>query len=298
MRLKCRIRPIFWMEVPVQLVHDVFKQITPQSQLSSSIFSKRLDKESFLEYLDKTSHSMSRLPLPGALGNRLFMVIDKDRSGDIDFQEFSYALTKLHSGTTEYRADMIFDMHDLDANGVISQKEFAIMLTNLLDSLTPQVVEEFNRDFALIEETPTASKKNTLTLPSMRTAMSSYSLRTSRSISCDVRQTWVDSTVMEIFTVPRRSARSEYASSGDRLPFLSRQEFVRSVLPHAAVSRLVDLFFSEGLPLKALLPIAPSGEADTGWVHSGWLVDRRRFKRKTAYFFGFYENNFLYCGLR
>jgi len=77
---------------------------------------------------------LSVYKLPGILGERVFKVFDKKKSGVIDFEEFLLGLQKFVRGSVEDKAKMIFDMCDLNDSGFVDSCE----LSTILHSLIPQ----------------------------------------------------------------------------------------------------------------------------------------------------------------
>ena len=53
---------------------------------------------------------------------------DKDRSGEIDFDEFKNSITGFLDGLSEKEAKTVFNYLDKDHNGVIDYQEFQILL--------------------------------------------------------------------------------------------------------------------------------------------------------------------------
>jgi len=80
-----------------------------------------VDKTTFLKYF----------PLPGMMGERLFSVFDRDNSGAIDFQEFLTGMGLIYRGTLEEKRRFLFEMYDLDDDGVVTREELFTMLSHI-----------------------------------------------------------------------------------------------------------------------------------------------------------------------
>ena len=93
----------------VTLCRGIFKNLTEHSNSPG----KTIDKVTFLKYF----------PLPGMMGERLFKVFDRDDSGGIDFQEFLTGMALIYRGTIEEKKKFLFEMYDLDGDGVVTREE-------------------------------------------------------------------------------------------------------------------------------------------------------------------------------
>jgi len=101
----------------VALVRSIFKNLTEHSTTPG----KTVDKTTFLKYF----------PLPGMMGERLFSVFDRDNSGAIDFQEFLTGMGLIYRGTVEEKKRFLFEMYDLDDDGVVTRAELFTMLSHI-----------------------------------------------------------------------------------------------------------------------------------------------------------------------
>lgn len=63
----------------------------------------------------------------------MFMMVDKNNSGFVEFQEFLDMFVVLASGDAEDKARLIFNMYDVRRQGKLSSKEFARMIHSMLD---------------------------------------------------------------------------------------------------------------------------------------------------------------------
>nr|XP_015923608.1 dual oxidase isoform X2 [Parasteatoda tepidariorum] len=85
--------------------------------------------------------SLTRKEFSEALGmrsdalfvKRMFNCIDKDKNGQISFQEFLDTVLLFSRGKTEDKLRIVFDMCDDDGNGVIDKQELSDMLRSLVD---------------------------------------------------------------------------------------------------------------------------------------------------------------------
>ncbi|GIY32341.1 dual oxidase [Caerostris darwini] len=85
--------------------------------------------------------SLSKNEFADALGmkpdslfvKRMFNCVDKDKDGQISFQEFLDTVDLFSRGKTDAKLRIIFDMCDDDGNGVIDKQELTKMLRSLVD---------------------------------------------------------------------------------------------------------------------------------------------------------------------
>jgi len=61
--------------------------------------------------------------------NKMFEFIDKDQSGDVDFQEFALVANLMSQGSIEEKINMIFKIWDADNSGHLSKTEMTHILT-------------------------------------------------------------------------------------------------------------------------------------------------------------------------
>ena len=54
--------------------------------------------------------------------------MDADQNGFITVQEFASVMTKFSKGTVEQKAELLFQIYDLNHSGFITQKEFKTLL--------------------------------------------------------------------------------------------------------------------------------------------------------------------------
>eukprot|EP00666_Eupelagonemidae_sp_cell4sb_P004202 gene4202-14574_t len=59
--------------------------------------------------------------------DRLFLLIDTNRTGRIDFYELTIGLELLSSGNTERKLRLIFDLFDLDDNKELTEDEITAL---------------------------------------------------------------------------------------------------------------------------------------------------------------------------
>uniref|UniRef100_K3X2U7 EF-hand domain-containing protein n=1 Tax=Globisporangium ultimum (strain ATCC 200006 / CBS 805.95 / DAOM BR144) TaxID=431595 RepID=K3X2U7_GLOUD len=102
----------------MHLLRETFKG------LANSSNGYAVDKETFLKCF----------PMPGLLGERLFEVIDKDRSDSIGYNEFLHGVAILFRGSRKEKLKFIFDLYDLSRSGSISRHELVTMLHQFPES--------------------------------------------------------------------------------------------------------------------------------------------------------------------
>ena len=106
----------------------------PLSPASSRQFLEQALHERFRETCDgeRTLSYAQFVDIAGCrsalFAQRLFEAIDTDKSGDISFDELLEAVYILQSRDTDRRKRFIFDLFDLDGNGVITEKELRVIL--------------------------------------------------------------------------------------------------------------------------------------------------------------------------
>merc|ERR1719456_1678582 len=101
------------------LVRNLFQSLSEHSSQGSE--ARTIDKTTFLRFF----------PLPGMMGERLFAVFDRDNSGAIDFQEFLTGMALIYRGTLEEKKKFLFEMYDLDGDGVVTREELFTMLSHI-----------------------------------------------------------------------------------------------------------------------------------------------------------------------
>ena len=63
---------------------------------------------------------------------KMFLIVDKDKTGRISFQNFLDTVVRFTSGSSEDKLGIIFDMCDNDQNGIIQTEELKDMLRSLI----------------------------------------------------------------------------------------------------------------------------------------------------------------------
>ena len=101
----------------IEMMRHVFNELAIQSTSGYG----SLDKTTFLRYF----------PLPGIMGERLFSVFDLNDSGDISFQEFVTGMALVYHGTIDEKQKFLFEMYDLDGDGVVTRDELTTMLSHV-----------------------------------------------------------------------------------------------------------------------------------------------------------------------
>ncbi|XP_061164792.1 dual oxidase 2-like [Saccostrea echinata] len=88
-----------------------------------------------------TKIQLTRTEFADALGlkpnsifvRNMFMMVDKDNSGFVGFQEFLDMFVVLASGDADDKTRLIFNMYDIKKQGKLTSKEFARMIQSMLD---------------------------------------------------------------------------------------------------------------------------------------------------------------------
>ena len=102
----------------VVLVRKLFKDLSARSFPKGN---NTIDKATFLQYF----------PLPGMMGEQLFSVFDRDNSDTIDFTEFLTGMALIYHGTMMEKKRFLFEMYDLDGDGVVTKTELRTMLSHI-----------------------------------------------------------------------------------------------------------------------------------------------------------------------
>lgn len=108
----------------------------------------------------------------------LFNAVDVDRTGQVDFKNFAYALGVLKNGTMDQRTWLAFRAYDLDHDNFINKNELASLLRDqgTVEEALWRTVEtifssyDYNRDSLMTyEEFKSAVLNNVLILQSFWT---------------------------------------------------------------------------------------------------------------------------------
>ncbi len=81
----------------------------------------RVDKETFLKYF----------PIPGLIGERLFVIFDKKNEGFLDYEEFLSSLAVLCRGSWEEKVKFVFKLYDVDGSNSIGRSELLVLLNHV-----------------------------------------------------------------------------------------------------------------------------------------------------------------------
>eukprot|EP00658_Telonema_sp_P-2_P017497 TRINITY_DN16805_c0_g1_i1.p1 TRINITY_DN16805_c0_g1~~TRINITY_DN16805_c0_g1_i1.p1 ORF type:complete len:280 (+),score=75.36 TRINITY_DN16805_c0_g1_i1:127-966(+) len=80
--------------------------------------------------LDRSSFH-SHFPMPGILGERLFMVMDFKGDGYVDYEEFLCGLAVACRGSMDHKIRMYHEIFDLDGSGQVTKDEIHSVLLSL-----------------------------------------------------------------------------------------------------------------------------------------------------------------------
>lgn len=99
----------------VEVLRKVYKELSARNP------GPGIDKETFLQYF----------PLPGLWGERLFQRFDYKCLGAVDYEEFLVGIAVCCRGTKCERIHVLFQVFDLNGDGVLQKDELVAMLSNL-----------------------------------------------------------------------------------------------------------------------------------------------------------------------
>ena len=90
---------------------------------SRSSSGKSIDKDTFLRFFCN---------VPGMLGERLFFVFNKSRTGEVDYDEFCQGIALYCRGSLEQKIEFVFRMFNLKGDGRVGRGELETMLNSFV----------------------------------------------------------------------------------------------------------------------------------------------------------------------
>jgi len=77
---------------------------------------------------------------------KMFDLVDRDKNGYISFREFLDMLIIFVKGSAEDKAQLMFDMYDIERQGRISAEEFKSMIASMVDAANANDVSHSDVD--------------------------------------------------------------------------------------------------------------------------------------------------------
>ncbi|KAF5406465.1 Guanylyl cyclase-activating protein 2 [Paragonimus heterotremus] len=121
----------------LQSIYQGFKKVCPTGYAS---------KDTFIQVYQSFFPSRAS----AAYAQMCFRVFDKERSGELTFEQFARVLSQITRGTEAEKIDWIFSLYDLNGDGYISRVEVNEVATAIFDLV--RVRSENSRDLQTIEE--------------------------------------------------------------------------------------------------------------------------------------------------
>ncbi|CAG9328952.1 unnamed protein product [Blepharisma stoltei] len=168
-RLSAKIKHVLtkFTKDELNVLRELFYDLSRRTDTTDCI-----DKSTFLQFF----------PLPGLLGERLFRMFDTSGSGLIDFDGFLLGLAAFSKGTLEEKYKIIFNLYDLNEDGIIDKSELVTMIHNSFkETVTSLPVPENKETAAKTEDLyinirKTSNRSTTRKLSSFRQNSTSCSL--------------------------------------------------------------------------------------------------------------------------
>eukprot|EP00013_Stygamoeba_regulata_P022430 CAMPEP_0177653016 /NCGR_PEP_ID=MMETSP0447-20121125/13483_1 /TAXON_ID=0 /ORGANISM="Stygamoeba regulata, Strain BSH-02190019" /LENGTH=229 /DNA_ID=CAMNT_0019156389 /DNA_START=195 /DNA_END=884 /DNA_ORIENTATION=+ len=105
-------------KVEVKNLYEVFQSVAEDNCVKRDKFKMALQKLKDCGLKLEDNHPFA---------DRLFEILDRNKDGVVDLQEFITGLSCLAKGTAEEKLALCFKAYDLDGNGTISKDELALM---------------------------------------------------------------------------------------------------------------------------------------------------------------------------
>ncbi|XP_078495922.1 dual oxidase 2 [Ciona intestinalis] len=103
----------------------------PKRKTLKDLVKVNITKSEFAEYLKLKEDSL--------FVEQMFLVADSDEDGTISFREFLDIMVLFTKGTPKEKAQLMFDMYDLDKSGGLSKEEFTTMLKSMMEMVNSSV---------------------------------------------------------------------------------------------------------------------------------------------------------------
>lgn len=129
-----------FQDAELTVLNAIFKDLAGRTK-----YTQTMDKSSFLKFFN----------FPGLMGERLFAVFDKNKDGEIDWQEFIGGIRLYLNGDIKEKIKLLFKMYDLGDDGYISEKELSTMLRSLITPATSWIARD-NEALLSLSMSPTA----------------------------------------------------------------------------------------------------------------------------------------------
>nr|XP_018673155.1 dual oxidase 1 isoform X1 [Ciona intestinalis] len=97
----------------------------PKRKTLKDLMKVNITKSEFAEYLKLKEDSL--------FVEQMFLVADSDEDGTISFREFLDIIVLFTKGTPKEKAQLMFNMYDLDKSGGLSKEEFTTMLKSMME---------------------------------------------------------------------------------------------------------------------------------------------------------------------
>lgn len=106
----------------LHILKKIWEDLSERSEDSDHI---GIDKETFLKYI----------PICGLLGERMFVKFDKKKNGSVDFNDFLTGLSILCLGTIVEQIKFLFDVFDINKDGMIPKKDLITIINYIPKSM-------------------------------------------------------------------------------------------------------------------------------------------------------------------
>ncbi|XP_043234079.1 Kv channel-interacting protein 1-like [Amphibalanus amphitrite] len=106
----------------IQLMYRGFKQECPSGLVDEAAF-----KLIFAQYFPQGDANQ--------YAHYVFNTLKPNQCGQINFEDFLHALSRVSRGTTDEKVRWVFDLYDLDGDGLITKHEMQLVVTAIYDML-------------------------------------------------------------------------------------------------------------------------------------------------------------------
>ncbi|XP_043245381.1 Kv channel-interacting protein 4-like [Amphibalanus amphitrite] len=119
----------------IQFMYRGFKQECPSGLVDEAAF-----KLIFSQYFPQGDANQ--------YAHYVFNTLRPNQCGQINFEDFLHALSRVSRGTTDEKVRWVFDLYDLDGDGLITKHEMQLVVTAIYDMLGRQVVPRIDPNAA------------------------------------------------------------------------------------------------------------------------------------------------------